>query len=94
MSSLRHRLLIILVLLTVALAGPWSVSPAVAELGTISAEDSPLAHPGVDPTSGEPDVGQTAPNTSGAGLDGYGDLRDWVRTTMLIWTTRLPGLGF
>jgi hypothetical protein len=94
MSSFRSRFLIILVLAAVAMTGPWSVSPAVSAISSISA-DTELVNPAQGPLSGEPDVGQTAPNASrGAYDEDMGGLVDWLRTAMMIWTVRWTGMGF
>ena len=94
MSSSRSKLLITMVVAAVLTTGLWSVSPAVAATDSIS-EDTELVHQPIGPFSGEPDVGQTAPNSSGVATDeDSGELVDWFRTIMWIWTARWSGLGF
>ena len=94
MSRFRSKFLIILVLAAVAMTGPWSVSPAVGAMHSVSL-DTELVNPSPGPMSGEPDVGQTAPNASrGAYDEDRGGLVDWLHTVMMIWTARWTGMGF
>ena len=95
MSSFRSKLLITLVLVAVAMTGPWSVSPAVSATDSITEDTQLVLNPVNGPYSGEPDVGQTAPSSSRSAYDeDTGGLVDWFRMAMMIWTARWTGLGF
>lgn len=98
MSPFRSRLLITLVLLGAIVLASGGPAHAARELSTISEhDDSPFQPAGG--YSGEPDVGQTSPSSSGrvqgqSALRGVSGIDDVLRLAVWVWKARHGLTGF
>jgi hypothetical protein len=102
MLSERSRLLVLLVLLSVAATAGWTTAHAGARTGTSYATSVSVSKPPVVPTSGEPDVGQTphpvthpgsmSPAPRWEGGNPQGNRPDpWFRWAFRMWKVRYLG---
>jgi hypothetical protein len=93
MFGVRSRILIALVLFVALAVGP-SVTASAAVRSATAHERPGLGQSQLtEPSSGEPDVGQTSPNAPGGG-GVNGTLGDVLRLIGSFWSARFTGTGF